>query len=104
MKLLRIKGDGQGYYVDSNGNEVSIEKINKEELLRLVTLTLQEDVEFDEYDEGALKNPAHQIVYKSIYGKLKGLRERKKEFRDESDRLYLDEYEKYRADTQQKAG
>ncbi len=102
MKLLRIKDDGRAYYLDSNDEEVSIEKLNKEELLRLVQLTLQEDdVAFDEYDENTLKNPAHQLVYKSVYGKLIGLRERKKEFKDESDRLYLDEYEKYRADAQE---
>ena len=74
-------------------------KITKEDLLRLVNLTLQEDVEFDEYDDSIPKNQAHQIIYKSIFEKLRDLRDLKNEFVDESERLYLKEYEKYQEDS-----
>ncbi|MFH1232139.1 MAG: hypothetical protein V1709_11665, partial [Planctomycetota bacterium] len=60
---------------------------------------LREDVEFDVYDENAIKNQAHQIVYKSVFEKLRSLKDRKKEFVDESERLYLKEYERYREDS-----
>ncbi len=95
MKLLKIEGE-QGHYLGDSGQYHTVEKITKEELLRLVNLTLEKDVEFDEYDENAIKNQAHQIVYKSVFEKLRDLRDRKQEFKDESERLFLNEYEKYR--------
>lgn len=99
MKLLKIE-DNVGHYLANSGQYNPVDKIVKEDLLRLVNLTLQEEeVEFDEYDENAIKNQAHQIVYKSIVEKLRGLKNRKQEFIDESERLFLKEYEKYRDDS-----
>ena len=101
MKLLRIDSN-HGHYIRETGDYRSIDKITKEDLLRLVHLTLNEDkVEFDEYDENSIKNQAHQIIYKSIFRKLNSLRERRQEFVDESARLFLEDYEKYR---EQKVG
>jgi hypothetical protein len=100
MKLLSIK-DNLGHYLGESGQSVPVDKITKEDLLRLVNLTLSKDVEFDDYDENAIKNQAHQIVYKSILEKLRSLRDRKQEFIDESERLFLKEYEKYRDDSSQ---
>ena len=101
MKLLKIE-DNLGHYLGDADQYNTVDKITKEDLLRLVNLTLHEDVDFDEYDENAVKNQAHQMVYKSILEKLRGLRDRKQEFIDESERLFLKEYEKYRGDTAQK--
>lgn len=95
MKLLKID-NRLGHFLGESGDYVPIDKITKDHLLRLVNLTLANNVEFDEYDEGQIQNQAHQIVYKSIYEKLHGLRERRQEFMDESERLYLQDYEKYR--------
>jgi hypothetical protein len=100
MKLLKIKND-HGHFLDDKDEFTPIDKITKEDLLRLVDLTLAEEVEFDEYDHDAIKNPAHQILYKSIYEKLRGLKDRKEEFTDESERQYLQEYEKYREEPSQ---
>lgn len=100
MKLLSIEGS-LGLYLGDSGQYNPMDKITKEDLLRLVNLTLQEDVEFDGYDENAIKNQAHQIVYKSVFEKLRGLKDRKQEFIDESERLFLKEYEKYRDDSSQ---
>ena len=97
MKLLKIDNN-QGYYLTAEGECAEVDKITKEDLLRLVALTLQEeDVEYDEYSDETLKNQAHQIIYKSVFDRLKGLRERREEFIDESERLYLAEYERYDA-------
>ena len=101
MKLLSIENN-LGLYLGETGQYKPVDKITKEDLLRLVNLTLREDVEFDVYDENAIKNQAHQIVYKSVFEKLRGLKDRKKEFVDESERLYLKEYEKYREDSSKK--
>jgi hypothetical protein len=100
MQLLKIENN-LGQFLDSAGNYQPIDRITKEDLLRLVDLTLKEEVEFDEYDEEKVKNQAHQIVYKSIYDKLRELRGRKREFIDESERLYLTEYEKYKEEASQ---
>ena len=98
MKLLEIK-DNQGYYLNGQNTLVPIDTITKEDLLRFVALTLTEDVELDEYNEEAIKNQAHQILYKNIFEKLRGLRDRREEFIDESERLYLEAHEKYQDNT-----
>ncbi len=100
MKLLKIENN-LGYYRDDKGEFAPVDKITKEDLLRLVNLTLDGEVEFDEYKDEDIKNHAHQIVYKSIFDKLRGLRDRRQEFKDESERLYLSEYEKYRDEPSQ---
>ena len=100
MKLLKTE-DNLGFYLCKSGNFDPIDKITKEDLLRLVDLTLQQEVEFDEYDENTIKNEAHRIVYKNIVEKLQTLQERKQEFVDQSERLFLQDYEKYRDDSSQ---
>ena len=96
MKLLKID-DSKGYFLLENSSFAEIDQITKEDLLRLVGLTLSEDdIEYDEYSNETVKNQAHQIVYRSVYEKLKELRGRRDEFVDESERLYLADYERYR--------
>ena len=73
----------------------------KEDLLRLVRSVLNDDVEFDEYDEEVIRNQAHQVVYKSIYRNLQSLKERRQEFIDESERLYLEDYKRYTEEASQ---
>jgi hypothetical protein len=96
MKLLRVD-DSCGHYLDDKGGYRSIDKIAKDDLLRLVNWTLHEEVvEFDDYDENLIKNQAHQIIYRSILEKLRSLRERRREFIDSTARLFLEDYERYR--------
>lgn len=97
MKLLKADGT-PGQYLATNGDYLSLDKITKDDLLRLVNLTLHEEqVEFDEFSEKTIPNHAHQIIYKNIHQKLSTLRKRRKAFIDESERLYLEDYEKYQA-------
>ena len=102
MKLLKIE-DNQGYYYDNQSKFATVDKITKDDILRLVSLTLDmnQEVEFDEYDVDNLKNKAHQIIYKSIFEKLQELKKRRQGFIDESERLYLKEYERYRDEPSQ---
>ncbi len=95
MKLLKIE-DNAGWYLNDQGGFVPIDKITKQDLLRLVSLILAEETEVDEFDAEAIKNQAHQLIYKSISEKLGDLRNRRQEFTDESNRLYLEAHEKYR--------
>jgi len=95
MKILKIE-NSLGFYAITADKYNPIDEINKKDLLKLVDLALEQDVEFDEYSEESVKNQAHQIIYKSIYAKLIDLHEKKDEFKDRSDRLFLQEYEKYK--------
>jgi len=96
MKALKIEHN-QGHFLTEENVYDTVDKIDKVILLRLVNLALEDDFQIDEYDEGELRNQAHQIIYKSISEKLNDLHQRRNQFRDESKRLYLDEYEKYKA-------
>lgn len=89
--------ENAGQFLRADGTYEAIDKIEKDDLLRLVDQTLDaEEFEVDAYDEQAVKNQAHQVIYKSIAQKLTDLRKRREAFIDESARLYLAEYEKYR--------
>jgi hypothetical protein len=98
MKLLKADKN-QGFFLAEDGNYRVIDQITKEDLLRLVRCVLSDVVEFDEYDEEVIKNQAHQVVYKSIYRNLQSLKERRQEFIDESERLYLEDYKRYTEET-----
>jgi hypothetical protein len=94
MKLLKIESNC-GHYLTESGSYEAIDKIAKNDLLRMVDVILSGDAEFDEYDEEKIKNQAHQVVYKSLYDNLVSLQKRKAEFIDESERMYLDDYKRY---------
>lgn len=96
MKALKIENH-KGHFVTEEGGYETVDKIDKAVLLRLVNMALEDDFEIDELDEEKLKNQAHQIIYKSIGEKLTDLHQKRNQFRDESERLYLDAYEKYKA-------
>lgn len=96
MKALKIE-DHKGHFVTEDGNYETIDKMDKVVLLRLVNMALEDDFQIDDYDDEKLKNQAHQIIYKSIGEKLLDLHQKRSKFRDESERLYLDAYEKYKA-------
>ncbi|MES9875030.1 MAG: hypothetical protein ABW146_18165 [Candidatus Sedimenticola sp. 6PFRAG7] len=99
MKLLKID-NSCGHFLAANGSYEPVDKLSKEDLLRLVNATIDTDeVEFDEYDEILIQNHAHQVIYKSVVRKLASLKDRRQEFTDESARLYLEEYEQYREES-----
>lgn len=96
MKALKIENN-QGYFLTVDDSYQPLDKIDKSALLILVNNALEDNFEIDEYSEETLKNQAHQVIYKSISDKLKDINGKRKVFRDESERLYQDEYEKYKA-------
>ncbi|MBN2211729.1 MAG: hypothetical protein JW709_10080 [Sedimentisphaerales bacterium] len=103
MKLLKADSS-KGFFLADDGSYREIDEITKEDLLRLMRNVLKDEVEFDEYDEDVIKNQAHQVVYKSIYRNLQLLKDRKQEYVDESDRLYLEDYKRYSEDASQQGG
>jgi hypothetical protein len=95
MKILKIEG-GCGYFLaNSSGEWCKVDEIDKGELLHLLNRFLGEDVEMDAPDENNLQNDVHKIVYSNIFQKLSALTESKSSFKDDSERLYFDEINKY---------
>lgn len=95
MKILKIE-NSQGHFRTADGSYETVDKLDKSVLLNLINLALEDDFEVDNYDEETLRNQAHQIIYKNICEKLIDLHKKRNQFRDETERLYLDEYEKYK--------
>jgi hypothetical protein len=96
MKALKIESS-QGYFLTEENTYETVDKIDKTILVRLVSLALEDCFDIDQYDEIQLKNQAHQIIYKSISEKLNDLHQKRQQFSDESENLYKEEYEKYKA-------
>lgn len=95
MKYLKIS-DNKGFFTVDGTNWQPIDKINKEDLLSILDLALQDDFEMDSYDETKLDNQAHQIIYRSLSNKLDELFKNRSRFNDESNSLYRDAIEKYK--------
>ncbi len=95
MKILKID-DNKGYYYSKDEDFESIDKLDKESLLKLVELVLTEETEMDDYDPETLKNEAHRIIYRSTHKKLQELVTRKDEFFDKSKREFYEIYENYK--------
>lgn len=95
MKILKIE-DNKGHFNTSGEEFISIDKLDKESLLKLVELALTQEVVMDDYDPDILKNEAHRIIYRSVHKKLEELIARKDEFFDKSEREFYEEYEKYK--------
>jgi len=95
MKILRIEnGTGQFWSVRQQ-KHLPIDQISKDELLSLLEFFLENEAEMDHFDEDNLQNQAHLVIYKSVRQKFEALAANKTKFKDESDRLYLDEIRKY---------
>lgn len=95
MKILKIE-NGCGLFLGHTSNEwLHIDKIDKNNLLALLNIFLENEAEMDDPSDHVLQNEVHKIVYLSIFEKFKSLSENKLTFKDESERKYLDELNKY---------
>lgn len=95
MKILEIR-EHKGFFKLSESSEwQAIDTIDKDALLALLDLFLENDVSMDAPDDENLGNQAHSIIYRNVYAKLVALLDEKSRFTDESQRLYLDEITRY---------
>ena len=95
MKILKIE-DGSGYFWVATSSEWrKIDEIDKDGLLSLLDLFLDVDAQMDVPDESNLRNDVHKIIYAHIFQKLSSLSDSKASFKDDSERLYFDEINKY---------
>jgi hypothetical protein len=102
MKILKID-DHKGYCLTESGEYIEVDKIDKNVLYHIVNLALEGDVDYelDEFDQDLLPNQAHQIIYKNIHEKISQLLDRRDEFLDQSERAFLDAYERYSSEAPQ---
>jgi len=97
MKYLKIE-NSKGFYLKSWENEnswVDIDKITKEDLLKLLEIAVSSDFEIEGYNDKLIAHKAHQIIYKSISEKFSDLIENKTQFIDECDSVYKEAITKY---------
>lgn len=96
MKILRISNNKGEYSV--NGTDYKpIDTISKDEILQLIDRLTSEDCEMDDLaNDSDLPNKAHLIIYKSLLGKFKELKNNKAYFQDMRDSEYKDAINKYR--------
>lgn len=92
-KYLKIE-KGKGFYW--NGKEYKeIDRINKEDLLKLLDTAEAKTFKMEPYDESKLQNKAHQIIYQNIHSKFKQFLENKEQFKTEVDNLFKEAIRKY---------
>ena len=94
MKILKIENN-QGYFTIDGTNYESVDKIEKELLLQLLDVIINNDCEMDQYNDESIKNPVHKIIYSSLYSKLQELKEQMKIFKEECEKIYKDAIDKY---------
>lgn len=97
MKFLKINNNQAFFLKDKEEPETwtEIDKIEKEDLMKLLDFAIEEDFEMDVYDENILANKAHQIIYKGIYEKLNIFLSNIDRFKDETEAIYKEALEKY---------
>lgn len=99
MKYLVIDRSLAYYTVDASVQpNMPIDKITKEDLMKLVELSLTDDFEMDPFDKNKLKNAAHAIIYKNLYQKLQALKMQKNKFMDEKTAMYRKAIEEYKVE------
>lgn len=95
MKIFKIENGTAQFWSFKQQKNLPIDQIDKAELLSLLEFFLENDAEMDKIDGENLQNQAQLIIYRSIFEKFEALALHKSKFRDESDRLYLEELQKY---------
>lgn len=96
MIYLKIENNKGYYRIDASKDEwVELDQIGKEDLLKLLDIATSQDFEMEEYKAELLQNPAHNIIYKNIYGKFNELLSNKTRFQDSVNSMYKSAIDKY---------
>lgn len=96
MKYLKIENNKGFYRLDTSQDIwIDLDQINKEHLLDLLRFASTGEFEMDEYNDELLQNPAHNIIYKNIYGKFNDFLKNKTRFQDSAESTYKQAIEKY---------
>jgi hypothetical protein len=102
MKYLKVDNCQALYSL--NGIEwITIDKIDKDDLIALLNLAVEGEFIMDDYVDGVIKNPAHNIIYSDLSRKFNELLKKKNRFKDESESLYKNALMKYSISEDEKA-
>lgn len=94
MKHLKIE-DNKALFTRGE-NWIVVTDMAKDDLLNLAHAAIEEDdFEMDSYDDEALQNPAHKIIYQQISTQLQDLHRRRDSFHEEARNIYKDALQKY---------
>jgi hypothetical protein len=96
MTYLKIDNNKGYYRIEATSEEwVELDQISKDDLLKLLEKATTEEFGMDEYQDELLQNPAHNIIYKNIYGKFSELLSNKTRFQDSVNLMYKSAIDKY---------
>lgn len=94
MKHLKI--EDQKAYFKRGESWIAVSEMNKEDLLNLAHAAVEEEnLEMDAFEEAALPNPAHKIIYQRVSSQLNELHSRRADFLEEVRNVYKEAYNKY---------
>lgn len=93
MKYLKIE-DNKGFYWDGKMYQ-EIDKINKDDLLKMLNAAESVEFELDKYEESHLGNKAHQVIYENLYSKFEQFMNDKDQFKNQVENLYKEAINKY---------
>ena len=101
MKHLKIENN-KGFYCITENEWLEIDRINKDDLILLIDKVIEAEFTMDEFQIEKIDNKAHQIIYRDLYQKFSELLENKSRFKDESEQLYKNAFDKYCVDEDKK--
>lgn len=95
MKVLKIE-NGKGYF-SLNGNDSwqQLDEISRDCVLTIVLKGMDEGFEMDDPSSSDVQNKAHEIIYKKLFSKFTDLNDQRARFKDESEALFKDAFDKY---------
>lgn len=98
MNYLKINKNQVWFRTDQTAESYKgINEINKEDILKLVKLIIEDDeFEMEEYNDEKIGNTAHNIIYKNIYEKLNTLKQNRTEIIEEANSDFSAAFNKYR--------
>lgn len=94
MKCLKIE-HGKGYFSLDEEEWTQLDTLDKSHILSIIKTCLNTSFEMDDYNEKAINNKAHEIIYVHLYDKFIELEQQRSRFKDESESLFRDAFVKY---------
>lgn len=96
MRLLKIENN-IGYFYSTEINDfLEIDKIDRDSVLFIIDYIMKNnDIVVDEYKKDIILNKAQDIVYQSLYIKLKELIDEKENIINEINEKYKEAFSKY---------
>lgn len=96
MTYLKINNNKGYFRIDETKEEwTELDQIRKDDLLKLIDKATTQEFQMDEYKDELLQNPAHNIIYRNIYGKFNELLNNKTRFQDSVNAMYKTAIDKY---------